>query len=135
MDQHDNRNRPGVHSVGPAALLATRSLLFGAAFLAVIGACAPSFAAEMKNEHEIRRLSKFEARQIRHSCQDKAIEKGLHGTDRSAFLTKCYFGRARSFRRECTQLGVAKGLDKTALPDFVHSCIKERRHPKGDAPQ
>jgi hypothetical protein len=103
--------------------------------MGAVGVSAPSFAADPKGDHEIRRLSKFEARHIREACRERALEKGLHTSERAAFLTKCYFGRARSFKKECTQQGVAKGLEKAALQDFVHACVKERRHPKVDAAQ
>ena len=74
-------------------------------------------------------VSKFEARRIRHTCQERANERGVKSAEREAFLTRCFFGRSalRGVRRDCAKLGVAKGLDKPALRDFVRECVKEQR--------
>lgn len=91
-------------------------------------------AAEQKTE--TRRVSKFEARQIRESCRERALEGRLHGPDRTAFLSKCYFGRVShpSVRRECLKAAAAKGLDKAATQEFLHSCVKEKRRQRELAP-
>jgi hypothetical protein len=74
-------------------------------------------------------LSKFEARRIRHSCQQRANDPALKGSDREAFLARCFFGRSaqRHQRRECAKQGAAKGLDKAALHEFIRECAKEPR--------
>jgi len=74
------------------------------------------------------RISKFEARKARHVCRDRANEKGLKGSDRDAFVGRCYFGRLShaGVRRECVRAGEAKGIAKAALRDFVRDCVKER---------
>lgn len=74
-------------------------------------------------------LSKFEARRIRHSCQQRANDRTLRGSDREAFLTRCFFGRSaqRHQRRECAKQGAAKGLEKAALHDFIRECAKDPR--------
>jgi len=78
------------------------------------------------------RLSKFEARRIRQSCRSRANESGLRGTEREAFLSKCFFGRVshRALRRECAQQGAAKGLAGGPLREFTRECVKERSRPK-----
>jgi hypothetical protein len=83
------------------------------------------------------RISKFEARTIRHSCRDRAQQRGLAGSEREAFLSRCFFGRAgrHDMRRACLQQGAAKGLDKGALELFARDCVKERSgHKKEEAP-
>jgi hypothetical protein len=77
-------------------------------------------------------LSKFEARRMRHACQERANEKGLRGQDRDTFLGRCFFGRAatRGIRRDCRKQGQAKGLDRTTLREFVRECVRERTHQK-----
>jgi hypothetical protein len=74
-------------------------------------------------------MSKFEARRIRHSCQERANEHSVKGGEREAFLTRCFFGRSalRGLRRDCAKQGAAKGLDRPALHDFVRECVKEQR--------
>jgi hypothetical protein len=74
-------------------------------------------------------MSKFEARRIRHSCQERASEHSEKGAEREVFLTRCFFGRSalRGLRRDCAKQGAAKGLDKPALRDFVRECVKEQR--------
>ncbi|ARN81388.1 hypothetical protein [Methylocystis bryophila] len=72
-------------------------------------------------------LSKFEARRVRHACQERANEKALKGQAREDFLLGCVFGRSatrRAVRRECRKRGLAKGLDKAALHDFMHQCTE-----------
>jgi hypothetical protein len=82
-----------------------------------------------KGKEPQARISKFEARQFRHACQERANERGLKAADRESFLTRCFFGRRaqRGARHECTKLGTSKGLDKAALHDFVRECLKEQR--------
>ena len=74
-------------------------------------------------------VSKFEARRIRHTCQERANERGVKSAEREAFLSRCFFGRSalRGVRRDCAKQGAAKGLDKPALRDFVRECVKEQR--------
>ncbi len=74
-------------------------------------------------------VSKFEARRIRHTCQERANERGVKSAEREAFLTRCFFGRSaqRGVRRDCAKQGAAKSLDKPALHDFVRECVKEQR--------
>jgi hypothetical protein len=92
----------------------------------------PQTTAAAKSGPSAGRLSKFEARRIRHACRSRANEGKLSGAERERFLTSCYFGRVarRPFKRECTQLGLSKGLDKNALAVFVRECSKERAHQK-----
>jgi hypothetical protein len=73
-------------------------------------------------------LSKFEARRIRHACTGRANERGLKGAERSAYLSRCYFGRVsrRGLRQACQKEAATKGLDKTAQRNFVRECVKER---------
>ncbi len=88
-------------------------------------------ASAAKPAHEPR-LSKFEARRIRHACRERANERGAKGQEREAFLTRCYFGRVshRGVRRDCAQLAAAKGVtEKNAVRDFVRECVKERTKP------
>jgi hypothetical protein len=82
---------------------------------------APTAAAPAAN------LSKFEARRVRHACQERANEKALKGKEREDFLLGCIFGRSvqrRAVRRECRKEGLAKGLEKAALHDFIHQCAE-----------
>jgi hypothetical protein len=72
-------------------------------------------------------LSKFEARRVRHACQERANDKTLKGKEREDFLLGCIFGRSsqrRAVRRECRKEGVAKGLEKAALHDYIHQCAE-----------
>ena len=90
-------------------------------------------APAAKSSHEsVGRMSKFEARRVRHRCRDRANDRGLKGPDRDAFISKCYFGRVlhRGLRHDCAKEGEAKGLDKAALRDFTRDCVKERQRPK-----
>lgn len=75
-----------------------------------------------------RRLSKFEARKIRHACYARADERGLKSGEREAFVANCYVYRVahRTERQRCRQEAAAKGIDKTALRDFLRECVKER---------
>jgi hypothetical protein len=74
-------------------------------------------------------VSKFEARRMRHACQERANKESLKGSEREAFLTRCFFGRAvtRKLRHECRKQALAKGVDKSALRDVVRECVKEQR--------
>ena len=72
-------------------------------------------------------LTKFEARRVRHTCQERANEKALKGKEREEFLVGCIFGRSaqrRAVRRDCRKEGVAKGLDRAPLHDFIHQCAE-----------
>lgn len=93
---------------------------------------APAANATKSGHDSPGRLSKFEARHIRHHCRDRANERSLKGAERDAFLTKCFFGRAshRTLRRECAQQGEARGLEKAALREFTRECVKERSRQK-----
>jgi hypothetical protein len=98
-----------------------------------VPANSPSKGARDATPH----FSKLEARRIRHVCYGRANEHGLKGVERSAFLSRCYFGRVshRSARYACQREGAAKGLSKSALRDFVRECVKERttqKNPKGE---
>jgi hypothetical protein len=90
----------------------------------------PAEPASLKTKESLPRISKFEARQFRHACQERANERGLKVGDRESFLTRCFFGRRaqKGVRRECKKQGAAKGLDKTALRDFVRECVREQRN-------
>lgn len=75
------------------------------------------------------KVSKFEARRIRHACRERANERGVKGAEREAYLSRCFFGRrvTRKERRECVKLAAAQGIaDKTAQREFVSKCVKER---------
>lgn len=93
-------------------------------------------AAKPPHEPSPRRLSKFEARKIRHACYGRANERGLSGAEREAFLARCYFGRVsyRVERQQCRAQAAAKGVDKAALRDFVRECVKERVRQKDKTP-
>lgn len=71
------------------------------------------------------KVSKFEARRIRHTCRARANERGVKGSEREAFLSRCFFGRrvGRKDRRDCAKLAAGQGLDKAAQRD----CARERR--------
>lgn len=75
------------------------------------------------------KVSKFEARHIRHACRERANERGVKGSDREAFLSRCFFGRrvGKKERRDCAKLAAAQGLDKAAQRDFVRECVRQRR--------
>lgn len=90
-------------------------------------------AAKPAREPTPRRLTKFEARRIRHACYGRANESSLRGAEREAFLTKCYFGRVshRVERQQCRQQAAAQGMDKVAAREFVRECVKERVRLKG----
>jgi hypothetical protein len=77
-------------------------------------------------------FSKFEARRIRHGCVGHANERGLKGPERSAYLSRCYFGHVshRGIRHACQKEAVAKGVEKAAQRDFVRKCIIERSREK-----
>jgi hypothetical protein len=87
-------------------------------------------SARAKTPHEAGvKVSKFEARHIRHACRERANERGVKGLEREAFLSRCFFGRrvGRKERRDCAKLAAAQGLDKTAQRDFIRDCARERR--------
>ncbi len=92
----------------------------------------PQPPAPAKPAKEAPKVSKFEARHMRHACREKANERGLRGSDRDSFLTKCFFGRRaqRSDRRECAKQAAAQGLDKAAQRDFERECLKRRARGK-----
>lgn len=136
--------RDGLVSPFSAALLCASLLLCGTGSCNAQGQtrpAVPSAAQEpdvqgrqsepalAKGKEPQARISKFEARQFRHACQERANERGLKGADRESFLTRCFFGRRaqRGARHDCTKQGAAKGLDKAALHDFVRECLKEQR--------
>ncbi|CAN2534407.1 hypothetical+protein [Methylocapsa aurea] len=75
-----------------------------------------------------KRLTKFEARRIRHACQGRANERGLGGSEREAFLGRCYFGRVstRIERQQCRQEAAARGVERTSLRAFLRECVRER---------
>jgi hypothetical protein len=77
------------------------------------------------------RVSKFEARRIRHVCRERADERGVKGADREAYLSRCFFGRriTRKERRDCAKLAAAQGGDKAAQRDFLTKCLRDRRVP------
>jgi len=110
------------------AALGASLILCGAA--TVSGAQAQTHQSLAAAAHDSKStLSKFEARRIRHTCQEKANERAAKGAEREAFLTKCFFGRTalRSVRRDCAKQGAAKGLEKPTLREFVRECVKEQR--------
>jgi len=75
-----------------------------------------------------KRLSKFEARRIRHACQGRANERGLIGPERETFLGRCYFGRVstRVERQQCRQEAAARGVERSNLRAFLRECVRER---------
>ncbi len=114
-----------------AALSAAAPAFAGASGRAAPPDAAPAVvpnAAKPAHEPGPRRLSKFEARKIRHVCYGRANERGLSGGEREAFLSRCYFGRVsyRVERQQCRQQAAAKGIDKATLRDFMRECVKER---------
>jgi hypothetical protein len=88
----------------------------------------PNVESRISREPPASHLSKFEARRIRHACTGRANERGLKGAERSAFLSRCYFGRIsrRSLRQACQKEAMVKGLDRTTQRNFVRECIRER---------
>lgn len=99
---------------------------------------APLLFAPAKSPEPQRRLTKFEARRIRHACYGRADERGLSGPERAAFLARCYFGRVsqRAERRQCRQLAAARGVEKPAMREFVRECVREllRRKAENNRP-
>ena len=78
------------------------------------------------------KVSKFEARRIRHACRERANEHAFKGPEREAFMSRCFFGRrvTRKERRECVKLASAQGIvDRAAQREFVSKCVRERRGP------
>jgi hypothetical protein len=80
-------------------------------------------------------FSKFEARRIRHACVGRANDRGLRGGERSAYLSRCYFGRVahRGLRLVCQKEAAAKALDRAAQREFVRECVRERAREKDAA--
>jgi hypothetical protein len=80
-------------------------------------------------------FSKFEARRIRHACVGRANDRGLRGGERSAYLSRCYFGRVahRGLRLACQKEAAAKALDRNAQREFVRECVRERARDKDAA--
>ncbi len=145
MSHNDNRNsnrfarRSGATRRVSGALFCATLLLMAAAGDARAAPTAPENDAltrqaspsNGKGAHDAAAssLSKFEARRVRHTCQQRANDRALKGSDRDAFLARCFFGRSahRAARRECFKQGRTKGLDKAALHEFVRECAKEPR--------
>ncbi|WP_157235252.1 hypothetical protein [Methylosinus sp. LW4] len=75
-----------------------------------------------------KRLTKFEARRIRHACQGRANERNLVGPEREAFLGRCYFGRVstRVERQQCRQEAAARGIERANQRVFIRECVRER---------
>jgi hypothetical protein len=80
------------------------------------------------------RLSKFEARHIRHSCRDEA-SKSATPTGRKGFMTHCFqmHVSARRFARECKGSAEFKARDKSAKDDFMRACVSEKLKSFGSA--
>ncbi|MBI1867653.1 MAG: hypothetical protein HYS06_05075 [Methylocystis sp.] len=126
-------------AVRRASLILIASMMVGSpvfaqppAYEGVSQSTATSAPAAKGSHAPVGRLSKFEARRIRHACHGQANERGLAGAEREAVLSKCYLGRVahRGVRRDCHQQGVAKGLDKAVLREYVRECVKDRTRPK-----
>lgn len=118
-----------------AALVATPALAASEKATALPSDSAAATArAPAKTAHEParRRLSKFEARKIRHACQGRANERGLAGPEREAFLARCNFSRLtyRVERQQCRQQAAAKGIERAGLRDFLRECVRERTRQK-----
>ncbi|BBU61088.1 hypothetical protein MSC49_10230 [Methylosinus sp. C49] len=81
-----------------------------------------------------KRLTKFEARRIRHACQGRANERNLVGSEREVFLGRCYFGRVstRVERQQCRQEAAARGVERASLRVFIRECVRERVRAKKD---
>jgi hypothetical protein len=80
------------------------------------------------------RLSKFEARHIRHSCRDEAGKSAMPGGHKE-FMTHCFqmHVSARHFARECKGSAEFKALDKSAKDDFIRACVSEKLKSFGSA--
>jgi hypothetical protein len=78
------------------------------------------------------RVSKFEARRMRHACRDQAQRSGVGANGRSAFVSACVRLHivARHFWGECKRLAAGRGLDKTAAEDFTRACVSEKMRQK-----
>jgi len=128
----------GVRRTGRAGRLAAHlafALMLASPAVSQPQPAAPAVAAEEEPPHQKpahdpgARVSKFEARHIRHACRERANERGLKGQDRERYLSRCFFGRRvnRKERRECAKLAAAQGLDKAAQRDFAQKCVAEKR--------
>jgi hypothetical protein len=130
------RRRVALLSIASALCVATPSFAGGSPARATTDAAPRNHqAAPQRAAHEPapRRLTKFEARKIRHLCSGRAVERGLSGAERDAFLTSCYFGRVSSYRAErqqCRQQAATQGLvERTAVREFVRDCVRDKaRH-------
>jgi hypothetical protein len=80
------------------------------------------------------RLSKFEARHIRHSCRDE-VSKSATLAGHKDFMTHCFqmHVSARHFARECKVSAEFKALDKSAKEDFIRACVSEKLKSFGSA--
>ncbi|OAI31777.1 hypothetical protein A1351_00025 [Methylosinus sp. R-45379] len=92
-------------------------------------AAPPALAGKSAQPAPVRkRLTKFEARRIRHACQGRANERNLVGPEREAFLGRCYFGRVstRVERQQCRQEATARGIERASQRAFIQECVRER---------
>jgi len=92
-------------------------------------AAPPALAGKSAQPAQARkRLTKFEARRIRHACQGRANERGLGGPEREAFLGRCYFGRVstRVERQQCRQEAAARGVERGSLRAYIRDCVRDR---------
>lgn len=115
------------------AALAVGPVFAGAPGRGAIAEPVPAAASAAAKAHKSsRRLTKFEARKIRHACYGGANERVLGGAEREAFLTRCYFGRVshRVERQHCRQQAAARGVERAAMRDFMRECVRERLRQK-----
>jgi hypothetical protein len=95
---------------------------------------APAARMTAPAQESMGRLSKFEARHIRHSCRDEA-SKSSTPTGHKDFMTHCFqmHVSARHFARECKGSAEFKALDKAAKDDFIRACVSAKLKSFGSA--
>ena len=91
------------------------------AFAVLVGAaCAQASAAE--------RVSKLEARQIRHSCGLRASEHSLRDKEWESFVAQCYARRAARIdeARACRVEREKAGIDEQHRREFMRACVRAK---------
>ena len=74
------------------------------------------------------RVSKLEARQMRHSCGLRANEHGLKDKERDTYLDHCYVSGASHIVeiRACRIERERKGVDEQRRREFMRACVQEK---------
>ena len=81
----------------------------------------------VKAQSPPRALSKFEARRIRHRCQDETNISGAQGANHTAALVHCFkmHVAAKRFWDECQRMLRRGSLDGRAKEDAIRACVTE----------